>query len=157
MSITFNDANSKLEQKIVILHNGSLSNDDLYEINSNLFTMTFNHNYHAKSNITELLQRFQCVVIDLDILENRVYFAQNQSLLLKEQNIKSVYMASKGSKIDTETIKKEYSVNFVAKYLPEAYKDAKDFVQKLLNDHISSAEMGLLKKIWKKIKPKCCA
>ncbi len=135
------------EQKIIVIHNGTLSQDELNEINSNLFALMFNFSYHSNSPIDELLNRFQCVVIDVSNKDNRLYYAQNQTILSKRSNVKVVFQARRGQEIDFESLKAEWKANYIVKYLPKIYKNGSEFLLKLLNDHVGSFEGGIKAKL----------
>jgi hypothetical protein len=132
------------EQKIIVIHNGTMNEYELNELNSNLFTLMFNFNYHSSSTIDELLKRFQCVVIDVSNKDNRLYYSQSQAIIANMKNINVVFQARRGREIDFDAIKAEWKANFIIKYLPKVYKDSQDFLMKLLNNHVGCIHSGLI-------------
>ncbi len=140
-------AQQSQEQKIIVIHNGTLSDKELNEINGNLFTLMFNFSYHSSSPIDELLKRFQCVIIDVSNKDNRLYYAQNQANVSKVPNVKVVFQSRRGKSIEFDDLKAEWKANYIVKYLPKVYNDASDFLAKLLNDHVGSFEGGLKAKL----------
>ena len=128
----------KKETKLVVVYN-KIDEDDLNVFHSNLFCVTINKNNCTKS-LAELLERFDCVLIDLN--ENKNYYATEISTLNRDI-VKVIYLQQKKTSLDTEKIqqlKEQFKADHVLKYLPENFKDGVDFVSKLLHDHIGSVK-----------------
>jgi hypothetical protein len=128
----------KKDTKLVVVYN-KIDEDDLNVFHSSLFCVTINKNNCTKS-LAELLERFDCVLIDLN--DNRNYYATEISTLNRDV-VKVIYLQQKKTSLDNDKIKElkeQYKADYVLKYLPETFKDGVDFVAKLLHDHVAGVK-----------------
>jgi hypothetical protein len=140
-------ASSPQELKLIILHNKTLSEDQIAEINTNMFSLVFNYDMYSSISVDVLFRSFQCIIIDVSDKNNRLYYSQCQANLSKMSNVRVLFHSMRGKSVDINALKAEWKANYVIKYLPSLYKDSSDFINKLLYDHIGSIGVSLFAKL----------
>ena len=144
----------KNEQKVLLLKAHKLDDDKQEMLHKNMFVIEYESSLHKNMTALELFARTQCVVLDMTDTEQRTWYAQQKSNMRNIGNLRTVYLAKKGSKCDAKKTKETYGADNVIKYLPDSAKSAADFIAKLLTDHIPKVEIGRLAKAWAWVKRK---
>jgi hypothetical protein len=145
------------ENKFVILCDAGLEKAKIDELNDQLVLLQFNDKCYQK-NISEILERQQGILLDMGEESHRSWYASQKNAIKDVKQVKRIYIAKNGSKIDIQKVKEQTDVQNVLKNLPLDYKNATDFATRLLSDHIGKVNVGKLTRLarWLKSKIRCC-
>lgn len=129
----------KKEEKVVILTEKDICKEDLRELHRNATVCAFDAEIQFDSNINNLLEKFDVLIIDVRIKKDLHWYQLMRSAVEKREDVNIVYLHQKGVPITTrDHLKQNLAVDYIVKELPQKgdYLDKADFFFKLLSDHI---------------------
>jgi hypothetical protein len=129
----------KREEKVVILSEKNISKEDLRELHRNSTVCSFDAEIQFDSNINNLLEKFDVLIIDVRLKKDLHWYQLMRSAIEKRDDVNVVYLHQKGVPITTrDHLKNNLAVDYIVKELPQKgdYLDKADFFFKLLSDHI---------------------
>jgi len=142
----------KNEQKVLLLKSHELDEKYTDLLSKFMFVVYYEKKAHQNATAAEVFARAQCFVLDMSDSEQRMWYAQQKQAIKSIGSLQIVYLMEHGKKTDIEKTKKTFGVNFVVKYLPDAAKNAAEFLSKMLADHIPSDSAGCLSAMVKAVK-----
>lgn len=125
------------DEKIVLLHERTLTKSEVKELRDHFVCVGFNKKTHRGAKIHDL--NFEVFFINVTKRSAKEFYASNLKAIEEDPNYTVVFLSKTGRRIDVPAIKKKYNAQYVKKRLPKKSENSTIYKLLLYCDHIGKA------------------